>query len=177
MKRLFIYITLLLTIASCSDSGNAIKGPAIYEGPIQQASDMVLYHSEAGQVKTKLITPLLLEYQSGDREFPEGIYIEFFDETGKMTSTLKANEAHYFKDKDHWRGRGDVVVESLEENRTLETEELFWEPGNESIRSEKFVSITGPDLATRGWGLEAKQDFSEYHIKKPHKGKLMIDDE
>jgi len=176
MKRFSIYIFLLVVASACSSTDDESKKPIAYDGPIQQATDMVLYHSESGLVKTKLVTPKLLDYKSGNREFPEGVYIEFFNEEGTITSTLKANEAIYFKDEDYWRGRGDVVVESIEEQRTLSTEELFWYPTDETIKSEKFVSITGPDLATRGWGLEAKQDFSEYHIKKPHKGTLLIDE-
>jgi hypothetical protein len=55
-----------------------------------------------------IIAPLLYEYQNEDREFPEGVYMEFYDEFGKISSTLKANKAYYFKKKDQWRGQGNV---------------------------------------------------------------------
>ncbi|MEO1098327.1 MAG: LPS export ABC transporter periplasmic protein LptC, partial [Bacteroidota bacterium] len=94
-------------------------------------------------------------------------YFEFYDEEGKITSTLKANEAYYFKEEDQWRGRGDVEVKNIEQNQKLESEELFWKPSKEQIFTEKFVTITLPDKILYGEGLTAKQDFSSYHIKKP----------
>lgn len=152
---------------ACGNSDQEIKEIQPYDGPIREARDMTLFHSESAQVKVKLITARLLEYESGDKEFPDGIYIEFYDEEGTMTSTLEANEAYYFKEEDHWRGRGDVKVKSIENGQKLNTEELFWKPKEEKIFTEKFVKIELPDQILNGYGLDAKQDFSFYHIKDP----------
>ncbi|MEM1407353.1 MAG: LPS export ABC transporter periplasmic protein LptC [Bacteroidota bacterium] len=169
-KRSLSAIYTLLVVISVSGCGNPDQGIEEipnYDGAIQQAEDMVLYHSENAIIKNKLVTPRFLEFVNGDREFPEGLYFEFYDEEGKITSTLKANEAYYFKEDDQWRGRGDVEVKNIEQNQKLESEELFWKPSKEQIFTEKFVTITLPDKILYGEGLTAKQDFSSYHIKKP----------
>lgn len=157
----------VLIIISCGNPDQGIEEIPSYDGAIQQAEDMVLYHSENAKVKNKLVTSKFLEFANGDREFPEGLYFEFYDEEGNITSTLKANEAYYFKEEDQWRGRGDVEVKNIEQNQKLESEELFWKPKDEQIFTEKFVTITLPDKILYGQGLTAKQDFSTYHIKKP----------
>lgn len=167
MKNIILIILLTVVLASCGNSDQEIQEIQPYEGPIREARDMTLFHSESAQVKIKLVTARLLEYESGDKEFPEGIYIEFFDEKGIMTSTLKADEAYYFKEEDHWRGRGDVEVKSIENGQQLNTEELFWKPKEEKIFTDKFVTITLSDQKLNGYGLDAKQDFSYYHIKNP----------
>ncbi|MEQ8573967.1 MAG: LPS export ABC transporter periplasmic protein LptC, partial [Fulvivirga sp.] len=113
MKALKI-ISLLLIISACGNTDKEISDLQPYEGPINMAEDMVLYRSETATLRVKLVTPKFLEFASGDREFPEGLYMEFFDETGKMTTTLKADEARYFKEEDHWRGRGNVVIKNIE---------------------------------------------------------------
>lgn len=165
--HIFFISALSLAVIGCGNPDQGIEEIPTYSGAIQQAEDMVLYHSENAVVKNKLVTSKFLEYANGDREFPEGLFFEFYDEYGKITSTLKANEAYYFKEEDRWRGRGDVEVKNIEQNQKLESEELFWKPKDEQISTEKFVTITLPDKILYGEGLTAKQDFSSYLIKKP----------
>ncbi|MEM7108490.1 MAG: LPS export ABC transporter periplasmic protein LptC [Bacteroidota bacterium] len=167
VKKSFLILLTALVITRCGTPDQGIEGIPNYDGAIQQAEDMVLYHSENAIVKNKLVTSKFLEYANGDREFPEGLYFEFYDDEGTITSTLKANEAYYFKEEDRWRGRGDVEVKNIEQNQKLESEELFWKPKDEQISTEKFVTITLPDKILYGEGLTAKQDFSSYLIKKP----------
>ncbi len=165
--RISLFIALAVWAFACGAPDQGMEEIPNYEGPVQQAEDMILYHSEDAVVKNKLVTPKFLEYVNGDREFPEGLYFEFYDEEGNVTSTLRADEAYYFKEEDRWRGRGDVEVKNIEKGQKLESEELFWKPKEEQIFTEKFVTITLPDKILYGQGLTAKQDFSSYQIKKP----------
>lgn len=115
----------------------------------------------------KVIAAMVYEFENGDREFPKGLYIEFYNEFGKLESTLRANEAKFFKKENQWRGRGKVEVKNIEKNEQLNTEELFWKPAEEKIFTEKFVTIRQQGDVIYGEGLEAKQDMSDYIIKKP----------
>lgn len=152
-------------IAACNQSD--FTEPLEYEGPQRILEDVESYYTENNQMKVKLVAPLVYEFQTGDREFPEGLYLEFFDETGKLESTLRANEAYYFKKENQWRGRGKVEVKNMEKNEQLNTEELFWKPAEEKIFTDKFVTIRQQADVIYGQGLEAKQDMSDYIIKKP----------
>jgi LPS export ABC transporter protein LptC len=159
--------TAILLIVACGCSGNENTKPLLYEGPLREAQHVEMYYSEAQVVKVKMLAPLVYEFQNGDREFPEGIYLEFFDEGGILTSTLRANHAYYFKNDDQWRARGKVEVVNLVKNEQLNTEELFWKPTKEEIFTERFVTIRLQNEVLYGEGLEAKQDMSSYTIKKP----------
>jgi LPS export ABC transporter protein LptC len=150
---------------SCNQSD--LKEPLVYDGPQRIGENVELYYTEENQVKVKMIAAVVYEFESGDREFPKGLYLEFFDETGKLESTLRANEAYYFKKEQQWRGRGKVEVKNLEKNEQLNTEELFWKPAEEKIFTDKFVTIRQQTDVIYGQGLEAKQDMSDYVIKKP----------
>lgn len=151
--------------SACSQSD--LKEPLIYDGPARVVENMETFYTENNLVKVKMIAAVVYEYESGDREFPEGLYIEFYDETGELESTLRANEAYYFKKEHQWRGRGKVEVKNLEKNEQLNTEELFWKPAQEKIFTDKFVTIRQQGDVIYGQGLEAKQDMSDYVIKKP----------
>jgi LPS export ABC transporter protein LptC len=163
MKQSFFFL-LLFTLA-CSQK--ELKEPIEYEGPLSEAEDVELDYSENEKVKVKMKAALIYEYENGDREFPKGIFLEFFDEFENLESTLRANEAFYFKAENKWRGRGNVEVKNIKKKEQLNTEELFWMPKEEKIFTEKFLTIRQEDQVLSGEGLDAKQDLSLYKIKKP----------
>lgn len=153
------------SLTACNRKEKALPQP--YEGPLRQGFDITMHSTEKDQVKAILQAKKFNEFQNGDQEFPEGIYIEFFDEFGKKTSTLRANTAFYFKIENKWRGRGNVEVKNIEKNQQLNSEELFWFPATKKINTEKFVTITDSNDVVYGTGLDAAQDMSTYTLKNP----------
>jgi LPS export ABC transporter protein LptC len=160
MIRVLLFI--LFIAVSCNTA--EVKEPLEYTGPLQEAENVELYHSENDQVKVKMKADLLYEFQNGDREFPKGVYIEFYNEFGRLESTLRADHAFYFKKDAQWRGRGNVEVKNVEKNEQLNTEELFWKQSKKEIFTEKFVTIRQQGDVIYGTGLTAKQDLSDYTI-------------
>ena len=158
-----IFLCAIVFLASCA-SKEAAK-PVVYEGPLRQADSIKVFYTEKEILKTILQAKKLNEFQNGDREFPEGIYIEFYDKTGKMTSTLRANTAYFFKEENKWRGRGKVEVVNIEKKQQLNSEELFWKPDTRKIFTDKFVTITDKEDVIYGTGLMADQDLSNYSLK------------
>ncbi len=114
-----------------------------------------------------MIAALVYEYENGDREFPKGLYLEFYDEFENLESTLRANEAYFFKKDNLWRARGNVEVKNVKKKEQLNTEELFWNPKDKKIYTEKFLTIKQEDQVLSGEGLEAEQDLSLYKITNP----------
>lgn len=161
-------------LASCT-SNKEVSKPLVYEGPLRQADSIRVFYTEKEVLKTVLQAKKLNEFQNGDREFPEGIFIEFYDKNGKVSSTLRANSAYFFKEENKWRGRGKVEVVNIEKQQQLNTEELFWSPDTKQIFTDKFVTITDQQDVLYGTGLTANQDLSNYHLKNIH-GDLHADD-
>ncbi len=166
------YTAALVFLLSCSTK--EVSKPIVYEGPLTEAEDVDMLYTEKDQIKVNMKAKKINDLQNGDREFPEGIYLEFFDEFGKLTSTLRANQAYYFKQEDKWRGRGKVEVKNIEKKQQLNTEELFWKPNAKKISTDKFVTIRlENDEILYGTGLDAAQDLSTYTITKPE-GEIFV---
>ncbi len=165
MMRNLPAIVFVLTLWACSPK--PAGEPVEYRGPLREATNVDMLYAEKDRIKVKMIANRILEFKNGDQEFPEGLYLEFFDETGKMTSSLKANHAYYFKKENRWRGRGKVEVKNIEKKQQLNTEELFWDPPSKKIFTEKFVTIKLESEVIYGTGLDALQDMSSYTIRKP----------
>ena len=153
-----------IVLSSCDRVENT--KPQIYNGPTSEGENVEMLYSEKEKITVKVIAKRALEFENGDNQFPEGIFIEFYNEQGAITSTLKANAAFYIKAENKWKGVGDVEVKNLDKNEQLNTEELFWFPTKRNISTEKFVQIRTGNEVIYGTGLEAKQDMSEYRIRK-----------
>jgi LPS export ABC transporter protein LptC len=164
MARLLFFIFLIAVGCNTAE----IKEPLEYTGPLQEAENVELFYSENDRIKVKMTAKLMYQFQNEDREFPKGVYLEFYNEFGRLESTLKADHAFYFKKENQWRGRGNVEVKNVEKNEQLNTEELFWKQATKDIFTEKFVTIRQQGDVIYGTGLTAKQDLSDYTITKPY---------
>ncbi|MEO1051494.1 MAG: LPS export ABC transporter periplasmic protein LptC [Bacteroidota bacterium] len=168
-KRFHILVILFLFAflwASCTEE-KTIESFEVYDGPLVEADNLVMYYSDSAIVTTKAVAARSLEFADGDREFPEGIHLEFYDLEGNTTSTIEANTAKFLKEENKWHAIGNVIVNNIENQERLNTEELFWYPQEQRISTEKKVSITLANKVIFGKGLEADQNFETYEIKNP----------
>ena len=140
-----------------------------YEGPVMEIENMETIYSDSAEVKVKLKSPKEIELQNGNREFPNGLLVEFFED-GKIKSTLTSNFGRFYKETNKYMVSGNVIIKSLADGKRMNTEEMFWLPAEERIYVEKNkqVVITTQTEVLHGTGLEAKQDFSDYTLLKPH---------
>ncbi len=175
LSNVFILVTYisLLVLPGCHQKETA--KPLEYTGPLREAADISMLYTEKDRIKVKMLSKKILEFKNGDQEFPDGLYLEFYNEIGVMTSTLKANQAYKFKDENKWRARGNVEIINIEKQQKLNTEELFWTPADKKIFTEKFVTIKLESEVIYGIGLDAMQDLSYYTIKDP-KGEILVKD-
>ena len=176
MRKNFYYISLFLSVSiACSDV-RSVDEMKLYEGPILELTDVVTYYSDSAVVRLKLEAPRQLEFENNDSEFPDGIYLEFYDKNGAISGTLEANYAYKYSKEDKWRALRDVVVKNVENNEEVHTEELFWEREKELVYTNKFVRIETEDQILMGEGMEASQDFSWWRILDA-RGTISLDEE
>ncbi|MEJ0029428.1 MAG: hypothetical protein WDO15_03255 [Bacteroidota bacterium] len=69
----FVSATMLL--ASCNQKEN--PNPVNYSGPMREGENVTMLYAEKDMLKMKLIGKKVLEFENGDREFPEGLFMEF----------------------------------------------------------------------------------------------------
>lgn len=174
-KSGLICLTLLLGTILFSCTTEEHTKLLVYEGPLREAEDITMYYTERSRMKILLKAKKINEFQNGDSEFPEGIFIEFYDDFGRITSTLRANSAYYFKAENKWRGLGDVEVINIEKKQQLNTEELFWKPDTKKIFTDKFVTIKLENEILYGTGFDADQDLANYTMKNPE-GEFEVED-
>jgi len=164
--RLLLLLGILL-ITSCNKTSESVEKVIPYNGPMMVAENIETIYSDSAYTKLKLQAPVQNVLQNNNREFPQGIYVEFFDKGVDPKAILTSNYAIFYKDQNLYKVSGKVVVDNKRDGKKLSTEELFWSPETDKIYTDKFVIIQTPNETIKGDGLDAKQDFSSYSIRNP----------
>ena len=173
---LLFFFSLCGLLISCDSEMAEEAEKTIYQGPLRTLDNAEIIHSDSARLKAKILADKVYNMQNGDREAPEGMFITFYEKDGSKSSTLKADYAYYTEENKIWHAQGNVIVHNIENQETLKTEELFWDPQSGDVNTEKFVKIETPEEVITGTGLVAKQDFSTWSLKQPE-GIFVIEDE
>ncbi|MCB2197297.1 MAG: LPS export ABC transporter periplasmic protein LptC [Bacteroidetes bacterium] len=137
------------------------------DAPDIAVTNTEIVFSKNGRIEVKLISNQINRYFDEEEpytEFPEGLYVEFYDSTNNVTSFIKANYCIYDEKEELWTAENDVVSVS-DEGDTLNTDFLIWDQKKEKIYSDQYVRITNEDGIIHGKGFEANQDLSDWVIK------------
>ena len=111
--RFVFYSLLILTFYSCSIKEQT-KLFEPYEGPIAEVYNVQSLFSDSAIVRVVMKAPIQYELQNSDREFPEGVSIDFFDDDGEIETTLVSNYAKYDAEKRLYNVKGDVIINNIE---------------------------------------------------------------
>jgi LPS export ABC transporter protein LptC len=167
MWNRFLLFFCVLAFVACKTKTADPSAISIYAGPVATVYNVKTDYSDSAKTKIMMKAPLQLEFQDGDREFPKGIRVDFYDPTSKNTSRLTAKYARYEKTFDIYVAKDSVVILDLVEDKTMNTEELRWSRPKRRVYTDKFVRIRTKQEILTGVGLEAAQDFTWYKILKP----------
>lgn len=173
MLRGVAIILSLIIFAACSEDSQNPDDFKEYEGPVGETTDIELFHSDSAVVIVRLTADRQLEFGNGDQEFPEGIYIEFFEKDETKSASIIANHGYYEKAENKYTATGDVVVKNFKSGEKLETEVLYWEPDKNEIHTDRYVEIITDGDLLMGEGLRSDESFTDWEILKP-KGTLSL---
>lgn len=170
------FVLLFAGLVSCKKEQKDPSQMPEYDGPMLTFENFETVRTEEAKLKAKLKAKVQHTYENGDQQFPEGIYLVFFEPNGDTTATLLGNEATYEKETNLYRVWGDVHINNYEKQQKLTTEELFWDPDEKQVYTDKFVIIETEGEIVQGEGMTAADDFSTYKVLKPT-GSFLIEDQ
>jgi len=183
MKNIFrillIILSLSTTLFSCANDMDVVNKFIDAETePDLIGENVVILYTDSARLKMKLVTPRVIRFSSASEqrdEFPEGIHVWYYEETGELKAEITANWAKHNVAIDLWETRSNVVVTN-NEGQKLETEQLFLDRKKGEVYSNKYTKMT-KDGSYEGSGESfwAKQDFSEWKFfNKSGVGKATI---
>ncbi len=164
-----------------SGCGEVVAPPTINDPettPTQISINLVSSESKDGVRTYVMETPRMERYEQATEPFSlfkEGIKIKTFnDSTQVIESELEADWATYNETKKIWEARGNVIARNYTGDRTLYTEQLWWNEKAKRIYSDTVSKIVEKKSTHIGRGFEADESFEKWIFRKP-KGKMTVE--
>lgn len=161
------FIASCFFISSCENSLEDINKVTSKRIGVEVIKGVTIIYSIGEQTKSKITAPLMLRHQEAIPyiEFTKTIHADFFDDSLHIESTMDAHYAKYTGSESKVYLKDSVVVMN-KKGDTLYCKELYWDrnrPGEE-FYTDKPVRIRTPTEVLDGDGLDAPQDFHNWHL-------------
>jgi|GWRWMinimDraft_2_1066010.scaffolds.fasta_scaffold08432_1 LPS export ABC transporter protein LptC len=148
-------------LTSCENDPQVIKDWTEKKVIVEKARDVESYLSQGGEMRAKLLSPLMYRYQTDTvyTEFPNTLHVDFYDDSVRVESWLTANYGKYYENLNKVYLRDSVVVINTEGD-TLRCPELWWDQNLKKFYTDKPSRIDGKDkhIYCRD-GIEGPQDL------------------
>lgn len=136
--------------------------------PTVKATNIKVIYSDSAKVKVQIIAPSYLSFPDVERpymEFPEGMEVFFYNDSGKIKSEIRADYTIYYSEDKLWHATGNVVARRLDNGDALYTEELFWDEEKELIYSDSYTRVHNKDNTLYGKrGFRSDQNLSNWQL-------------
>jgi LPS export ABC transporter protein LptC len=145
-KLISILLSLSLLFTACEKNDiekiNFLNNDKDYPDII--GSNVEVIYSDSAKVKVKMTAPSLKQFNQAKKpysEFPEGMNVEFYNDSLQLESEIQADYAIYYTEERLWHAKGNVIAKNIKTNERLDSEELYWNEEKEEIYSESYTKI------------------------------------
>lgn len=160
-------VLFVCVFVSCENSIEDINKITAKRIGIETATDVKIIYSIGSKTKSRITAPLMLRHEEAVPyvEFTKTIHADFFDDTLGVESKLDAHYAKYYETESKVFLKDSVVVINTKGD-TLYCNELYWDRKRtgEEFYTDKPVRIRTPTEILDGDGLDAPQDFHNWHL-------------
>lgn len=95
--------------------------------------------------------------------FEKGIYLEKFDDSLRVETTLRSDTAYYYDKLGLWKLHGNVRINNMKGEKIF-TDEMFWSSDSGRIYSDRYIRIEQDDQVTEGVGFTSNQNLTNWKI-------------
>jgi LPS export ABC transporter protein LptC len=167
-------------IIACENDVNEVKNLSARKTSVEEGKNIVSYLSLSGTMKAKLIAPLMLRYQGDSAlktEFPNTLYVEFFNDSTRIESKLRAKYGRYLEQENKVYLRDSVVIIRINTGDTLYTSELYWDQTAGKFYTDKPVTTIQRFTEQKIYamkGFRSNQDLTDLTYYNVIEGSYLI---
>jgi Protein of unknown function (DUF1239). len=125
--------------------------------------------SDSGVTQYKIVTPVWYVYDQVDTPywyFPKGLYLQKFDPQFRVTATVAADSARFFRVQKLWKLEGNVEMTKAPKDLFL-SPRVFWDQRRQRLYSDTFIHIENSTHVLEGTGFESDERLTKYRILRP----------
>lgn len=165
-------LCFVLVVSSCHKKDVKIQRETLAERayvPMLDANEVTTLISDSGITRYRITAGRWQIYDKAEPpywDFPQGLYIEKFDEQLNVDASLRSDYARYNEAEQLWRLEGNVYAVN-QAGEIFETPLLFWSQKDERVYSDSTIKITRENSIIEGVGFESNQEMTRYTIAQP----------
>lgn len=171
----FLIFVLIISLFFFSCQEEKASKNLIYNGPKSELTGIDMVFSDSAKSVVRMVTETQITTYSEDRVYPKEMKLWFYDKLGNVSTQIRGDSAHFFRQKNQYRLMGHVKIFNIKKIETLTTDEFTWIPDEKRIFTEKPVQIKTPTEIFNGVGLDAAQDFSTYSLRRVTNSMLNVE--
>lgn len=162
-------VAATVTLGACGDEKPTLDIVIDPENtPTMLTHEVSTLISDSGITRYHLTSPVWFVFGEAREprwKFPQGVFLEKFDNDLRQEATVEADSATYFERKKIWRLDGNVRIKNLQNEKFL-TQQLFWDQRQQKIYSDSFIHIERADRVIEGFGFESDDRLNVYEVKQ-----------
>lgn len=172
MTRAIALVAVAFVVISCK-SRLKTTSMDLADRPVQVVNDMYVVQTDKGKMQMRVQAAVMERYQNDSVNweiFPSGFCVYSYNEEGKLETEIVAEQARHTKPKEGqelWAAYNNVKIRNLINRELMETDTLYWDPNNERIYTDCYVSILSPSGFMQGYGMESDQRARSSVILRP----------
>lgn len=161
-------IVVLFFLFSCNsaDKDIATSGESADSIAVMSTYGVNTLISDSGRISYKIEAEEWLMYDKRNPSywaFEKGIYLEKYDDSLQVETTLRSDTAYYYDKLGLWQLYGNIRVVNRKNERIF-TDKLFWSSEDGRIYSDSRIKIEQDDQITEGIGFSSNQELTNWEI-------------
>ena len=160
-----LLLALFVPLVGCEKSRSIGPTSSNAELPDQEVSDFVLTETDEGHPQWKMYARSAATYSASNLVVAQAVRVDFFDDTGKQSSELTAQEGEIHEQTRDMVARGNVVLQTTEGTR-MSTQKLEFKNKLQKIVSDEFVRVERGGDELTGYGFESDPDLKHFEFKR-----------
>ena len=160
-------------VFSCKGKLGEAVALDLSETPVQTVTDMFIVQTENSGLQMRAEAPLMEKYDRDSLSyelFPRGFFVYGYTDEGLLETRITSDKARHLKYNDGretWEAFGNVVVQNLIKQETMETDTLYWNQKEEKIYTHCYVKMYSPQGFMQGYGMESDQRARDSRLFNP----------
>ena len=168
-------------VFSCKGKLSEAERLNLAETPVQTVDSMFVVQTRNGGIQMRVAADVMERYENDTCSyelFPKGLHTFAYTDGDMLETVLHSNNAKHFKSKksteEYWSAFGNVVVQNVINQQTLETDTLYWDQANKEIYTDCYVRMFSNDGFLQGFGMRSDEMARNARIFKAFNSDLVV---
>ena len=143
--------------------------------PLQTIDKMFAVQTKNGVVVMRIEADLMERFENdtvSKETFPKGLSVFGYTDEGLLETTIFSDNAVHETRKtggeqELWSAFGNVVIQNVIEQQTMETDTIFWDRAEGEIYTDCYVRMASPDGFMQGYGMRSDERARNSIILRP----------